>query len=154
MDALFFFLGLLFGRRLLGWDGPQPIPPHKQPKRGRSPRQEPQKPEEPIVPPPNKPGYEPNIPPPKEEPPEPPKAKPDPVPPSYKPSGWVPYSPPTSWVVTRAKWYLARPSLLPVGSSITETDPKGILVKFRAESGKQHGDPNLKRAVTAWRKAA
>lgn len=114
-----------------------PIPRKAEPPRGA-----------PIPPPPATPGYE--------QPPaapEPGKVTPAPVPPSYKPpGGWAPYM--TPWSISRAKFYLGQPSLLPTGSSIIETDPKGVSVQFRAESGKAHGDAKLRRAVTAWRKVA
>ncbi len=117
---------------------PQPIPKAKQPPKGKS------------VPYPS--GDEP----PKDKPaaPEKPSDKPkaEPVPQSYKPpGGWAPYI--SAWSVSRAKALLNQPGTLPTGSSITETEPgTGFLVKFRAETGQAHGDPNLARAVTAWRK--
>jgi len=114
---------------------PQPIPPGKAPPVAPYPPGDIPPAAKPEAPAPAKPG-------------EP--AKPEVVPPAYKPpGGWVPYL--TQWSVARAKYYLGQPSLLPVGSSITETSPTGVLAKFRAESGKQHGDPKLKRAVTVWR---
>ena len=131
------FLSSLAPQRKKGSAPVQPIPPGKNPH-----------PKDPgIVPPPNTPAYEQP-----EAPAEPPKGKatPEPVPNAYKPpGGWVPYM--TPWTVQRATYYLGQPSILPTGSSITETDPKGVVVKFRAESGAAHGDPKLKRAVTAWR---
>lgn len=147
------FLGWLLGGGKSPKGSVQPIPPGKQPH----PAPKPSKPypspgpapDPGIVPPPNTPAYEQ---PEKKPEPEPPpgEVKPEPVPPAYKPpGGWVPYM--TPWTIQRATYYLGQPSKLPTGSSIIETDPTGVQVKFRAESGKAHGDPKLKRAVTAWR---
>ena len=147
------FLGwLLGGGKSPKGGGVQPIPPGKQPHPSKPyPKPAPGPGPEPIVPPPNTPGYEqPEKPSTPEPPPPPGEPKKEPVPNSYvPPGGWVPYM--TPWTVQRATYYLGKPDKLPTGSAITETDPKGVKVKFRAESGKAHGDPKLKRAVTAWR---
>ena len=140
------FLALLFGYFAAGLrqhghgggGGVEPIPPGKQPPKGKpAPAPSPQ-PAPSTEPPPA---------------PSPKGTEPAPVPPSYKPpGGYKPYL--SAWSITRAKELLGQPSVLPVGSSKTEIEPgTGKAVLFRAESGKQHGDPNLKRAVTAWTKA-
>lgn len=122
-----------------GGGGVEPIPPGKQPPKGKQ-----------APAPAPAPQYGPPEPPPA---PSPKGTEPAPVPPSYKPpGGYVPYG--TGWSYKRANELLHQPSVLPIGSSKTETEPgTGKQVMFRAESGKQHGDPNLKRAVTAWTKA-
>jgi peptidoglycan hydrolase-like protein with peptidoglycan-binding domain len=61
--------------------------------------------------------------------------------------GWVPYLSP--WTVKRAQELLA--TLMP-GKLRSEEEPgTKETVLFRGESGKQHGDPEIERAVTAWR---
>jgi len=133
-----YFAAGLAHRQHGGGGGVEPIPPGKQPPKGKQ------------APAPAPQPYGPPEPPPA---PSPKGAEPAPVPPSYKPpGGYKPYL--SGWSITRAKELLGQPSVLPVGSSRTETEPgTGKSVLFRAESGKQHGDPNLKRAVTAWTKA-
>jgi len=152
-------LGFLFGglRRKGGGGGagggggggaPEPIPPSKLPPTPPpAPPIPPRPPEE--VEPPEPPDENPRVTP---VPPEAPEAKPETVPPAYvPPGGWAPYL--TGWSVSTAKSLLGDRSRLPDGSSIILTEPgTGAQVKFRAETGAQHGDPKLRRAVTAWKK--
>jgi len=77
------------------------------------------------------------------------------VPPQYRPlahSGarWRPYI--SGWSVATAKKLLRQRDVMP-GQSLHLKEPgTNYLVKFRGETGKQHGNPNIVRAVTAWRK--
>lgn len=132
---------------LLGWffgGGRGPIGPGPD-----RPKPAPGPPVAPPVKPP--PGPAPAPPPKAPEGPLPGGVTPAPVPPSYRPTGgWSPHI--TPWSVGRSQYYLGLPSKLPTGSSITETGPDGIQTMFRAESGAAHGDPKLKRAVTAWKR--
>jgi len=154
-------LGLLLGRTQRSGGGggagggggggaaPEPIPPNKQPP--MPPPAPPIAPRVPEVEPPEPPdGENPRITP---APPEPSEAKPEDVPPAYVPAGgWKPYL--TGWSVSTAKSLLGDRSRLPDGSSIILTEPgTGFQVKFRSETGAQHGDARLRRAVTAWKKS-
>ena len=89
--------------------------------------------------------------PPKVTPVKPGKTVPEKVPRTYvPPGGWVPYT--SGWSVARANELLRSRGVMP-GQSRIETEPgTGYKVKFRGETGAEHGDRRIVRAVTAWRK--